>query len=448
MNPSKSRKRKRSGVNSFSFSPPIAIGLAVLVFSIANKAPLPTVLKTEPIYSARVVELERLDMHPVVVARGAVKAERTWNAVAEVSGRVVEIHPKLQQGAFVGEGELLARIDPSSYELALVKSEAALAELKARETRTQTSLQTEKQSLRLAQKELVRQKGLRKKGTVSQKGVDDAERAVLNSRQSVQSLETELTLIPVQQQSLEANIAQAKLDLENTQLLAPYNMRIGPVSVEAFQYVSRGERLFEGDAVDTAEIELRLPTQEMRKLVLHLRDAEFSIRDAVDDLPEVFDLRVVVRIPGFEGDAGQLGRFVRTATVDEKSRTVGVVVAVDNPYDIEHVGVRPPLVSGLYTQVTLIGPVLEDQILIPQSAIRNGRVYVLDAEQRLQSRSVRTRFHQGDMSVIAIGLEGGEQLVVSDLVPVVEGMRIAPARDEALTRRIREATRVAEANRS
>jgi hypothetical protein len=61
-------------------------------------------------------------------------------------------------------------------------------------------------------------------------------------------------------------------------------------------------------------------------------------------------------------------------------------------------------------------------------------VYVADQSNRLRRRVVKTLFSQGDVSVIAEGLEPGERVVVSDLVPAVEGMLLQVQVDEVLSR--------------
>jgi multidrug efflux pump subunit AcrA (membrane-fusion protein) len=66
--------------------------------------------------------------------------------------------------------------------------------------------------------------------------------------------------------------------------------------------------------------------------------------------------------------------------------------------------------------------------------VRASTVYVADADNRLRRRAVKILFSQGDISVVAEGLEPGERVVVSDLVPAVDGMLLQVQLDEALNR--------------
>jgi len=56
----------------------------------------------------------------------------------------------------------------------------------------------------------------------------------------------------------------------------------------------------------------------------------------------------------------------------------------------------------------------------------------VNRDNRLRRRPVKVLFSQGWISVIDQGLTPGEQILVSDLVPAVEGMRLQPIVDKAL----------------
>ena len=60
-------------------------------------------------------------------------------------------------------------------------------------------------------------------------------------------------------------------------------------------------------------------------------------------------------------------------------------------------------------------------------------ILVVDDEDQLRQRPVELLFSQGKVSVISRGLEAGERVVVSDLVPAVEGMLLQVQTDEVLS---------------
>jgi multidrug efflux pump subunit AcrA (membrane-fusion protein) len=79
------------------------------------------------------------------------------------------------------------------------------------------------------------------------------------------------------------------------------------------------------------------------------------------------------------------------------------------------------------------------RLVVPRNAVRNGTVYVADADDRLRRRPVEVLFNQDGFSVISSGLAPGERVVVSDLIPAVSGMLLRPHVDEELTARLEAA---------
>lgn len=109
---------------------------------------------------------------------------------------------------------------------------------------------------------------------------------------------------------------------------------------------------------------------------------------------------------------------------------------MDDPYGIVIFGQRPPLVRNMFCEVTISGCPLTAQIVVPRSALHDGRIYVVDGENRLRRREVSVAFTQSDFAVIRDGLAAGEQVVVFDVMPAVEGMLLAAQEDEELSRRL------------
>ena len=108
------------------------------------------------------------------------------------------------------------------------------------------------------------------------------------------------------------------------------------------------------------------------------------------------------------------------------------MVAVDDPYKHAVPGERPPLAPGMFCEVELRAKPRSNQVVVPRTVIRNRHVYVLNKENRLESRQVEIAFAQGGFASIKSGLTPGERLVVSDPTPAVEGMLVEPTLDETL----------------
>jgi multidrug efflux pump subunit AcrA (membrane-fusion protein) len=376
--------------------------------------------------------------------------------VAEIRGRVVRVHPELAGGALLAAGTELLRIDTAEYELQVARLEASiqqvesqLAELAVRQENLEASIEIERLSLELARQALERSASLRERGSASQAQVDTDERSVLAQRQSVQNLSSQLELIPSQRAALEASLgvqraqlAQAELDVGRAVLSAPFDCRLAPVSIEVGQFVAAGEMLFEAHGTAVTEVEAQLSLTRARTLLQPSRAVQLVPGVAMDLLREIFDVEASVRLRGQGETIEWEARFDRVREgLQASTRTIGIVVAVDEPYAQAAPGVRPPLVAGMFCEVELRGPPRPGLVPVPRAAVHGGLAHVLDEENRLQRREVEVAFEQGGVACISGGLSEGDRLVVSDPTPAVIGMLVEPVVDADLARRLEAAAR-------
>jgi len=106
--------------------------------------------------------------------------------------------------------------------------------------------------------------------------------------------------------------------------------------------------------------------------------------------------------------------------MDERTRMVRVVVRVDKPY-----AEKPPLAVGLFVTVIIKGHNIPDLAVIPRSALHQGDlVWVVDRDNRIHYKKVRVARIDGEKVQIRSGLKDGEEIVVSPLKTVTDGMSV------------------------
>ncbi len=428
---------------------PVLIGIAILVVLVKTRQAPEQAPPVERSAAVRVVRVPSVNLIPRVLGYGTVAPGKVWEAVAQVSGKIIETNPRLDEGQFLQAGTVLLRIDPTDYRLQVAQIEgdiaathAQLAELDVRQENTRTALAIEKQSLELSEKELRRKRSLVRKGTVPQSEVDKEERNVLSQRQSVTGQENALKLFPVERQLLNAQLARyqakleaARLDMERTTVTLPFTARLAQVNVENDQYVRVGDVLVVADDISVAEVLVQLPIQRFRN-VIQTRDE--PIRRFPDtDMGELFGVSARVRLPEFDIDWP--ARLVRLSpTIDPDTRTVGAIVEVDEPYRQVRLGIRPPLVKEMFVEVLLWGKPRPDRVVVPRTAIHDDRVYLVGEDSRLEIREVKLGLILPELASVAEGLQAGERLVISDLIPAIQGMLLESHSDEAALQRLVE----------
>ncbi|HSH47822.1 MAG TPA: HlyD family efflux transporter periplasmic adaptor subunit [Halomonas sp.] len=431
----------------------LAIGIGLIAFFVLNRqvpqrddaaAAAPTV---------GVIDVRPMAFRVEARGNGIARPARTWQAIANVPGRVVYRHPRLENGVLLLADTLLLEIDPTRYRLAEAEAQGELASLAADQAQlemdaenTERLLVLERERLQLAERELSRLRRLAESGSVSRSRLDDEQRATLSQRETVQSLENELQLIPSSRQRLEAEVeraatrlAQARQDIEDTRFVAPYDLRLGDVEAELHQYVNAGQRLFSADGIASAEIVAQIPLDMLRRLMKAPTHSE--ARTAALDLGDRLDFSTIdAEVALVAGDGVRWpARMVRVARgLNPETRAAQVVVEVEEPYRSASPPEQPVLQPDMYVQVRLSAEMPDPQLVVPATAVHQGEVYLVDDQQRLERRAVEVAFEQHDMAVIAKGLTGGETLVVDDLMPAIDGMALDPRRDEAVEQRLRQ----------
>lgn len=424
--------------------PAIGLGIAIFASLVLTKDAPPAKPDQKNLRSVRVIETPAVDLIPRVLAYGEVQPANTWQAIPEVGGQVIEVHPLLKQGARLTKGTPLIRIDPSDYQLQLAQREAdlksvhaQLEELNAQEQNTQASLALEQRTLALMEKQLNNLRKLYKKGLTSQDNVDNQQQSNLAQQLRVQNLNNELNLLPTQRKVLQAslqvaisNLESAQLDLQRTQITLPFDALVSQVDIEENQYVQPGQVLAAADSTKRVEVAAQISIDKLSPLIpRHLTPSQIN--------PDSLGISAKVRL-----NAGQLqsewpARLLRAnQELDPHARTIGIIVAIDQPYQYVQPGVRPPLFKNMFVEVELTGHALQNRLVVPRSAVHAGNAYVLDKDNRLQIRTLETDFYQSNFVAVQHGLAAGDKVIVSKLSPAIRGEQFKAVRDAQLAERL------------
>lgn len=429
-------------------------GLAVLLLTAEKRQEEPP---SDPGRLVRAFEAERSSHRVAVTAYGNSRPSQDWTAIAEVRGRAVEVSDRFEPGELLPKDLLLVRVDPTDYELAVTRLDAEvrakgqeLRELEQNEANLNKVLDLQHRQIELAQSEYERQKELIEKNATSETALEAAENAYVGQLTAVQETRNSLALIPVRrdliQASLEAaqaQLAQARRDLEKCEIRLPFPARCASKSVEFDQYVTVGQVLGKFLALDKAEVVVMVEARKAPAMFprgiaeLGPMDlAEMSHDESIFDRVEV---PAVVRWASAERPWCWRGRVTRIASsLDPGTRTVPVIVEVADPYKGVQPGVRPPLLPDVFCEVTLYGATVDNVVVIPREAIRDDRVHLV-RDGHLHIAHVHVLVLEEELAVIDRGIEDGDLVVLTDLFPASEGM---PLRVEKVANPVRPRTGV------
>lgn len=388
------------------------------------------------------ISTEPMTIRPSIAGFGTVEPDIQLPVKAEVSGKITYLHPSLKKGALLPAGTLLIKIDDKDYQLALKQASAdVLANKQSYQQLLQTventklDLQLAKQKLSVVEAEFQRKQGLNKQGSVSQSELDAQKQAVLQLKQEVQNLDGRLTTLPADLEVVNAkiDIAQAKVEqaernIERTQISLPFSSRISAVNVEQNQFVSTGGQLFEASSFDKMLVNAQFSVHDFRKIMSTLDRKEFNIQRLLTQSQSnhqlaLAGLSAVIQHPT-DKDLTWQAKVERIAdNLDPQTRTIGVIVSVSNNFSDLDPEKKPPLVKGMYLSVTLQGKA-DKYVLVPRAALKGETLLHVDDQQTLQKQHVIPQFTQGDIALFKPIELANKQVVVSELFPAVQGMKV------------------------
>ncbi len=339
----------------------------------------------------RTIEVQPESVRLSVKAYGTV-VPRTESVLApEIAGRIIYVSPSLRSGGFFEDGERLVQLDSIDYELAAVQARSAVAQAQLR-------LEQEQAEAAIALREW--------------QSLGEGEASSLLKR------EPQLAQAQAALESAGAAAQQTERNLARTEILAPFAGRVRVKHVDLGQFVTPGTPLATIYSVDSAEIRLPLPDEELAFVNLPL-----NYRGENQPL---YQPRVIIRARFAGSEHTWFGRIVRTeGEIDAQTRVVHAIAQVENPYGRGKDPTRPPLAVGMFVEAEIAGHLAENIFQVPRVALRGkDRVLVVDEDSRLRFRRVEVLRSSDDKVLISKGLTAGERVSVAILESVVDGMQV------------------------
>jgi RND family efflux transporter MFP subunit len=318
-----------------------------------------------------------------------VDASQRAELAFRVGGRLQEI--LVREGDLVEKDQLVARLDPTDYQITLNDRQATFDK---------------------AQRNFNRGKELVDEGNISRTHFDQMEAEFKTAR---------------------AALNQAQKDLEYTELQAPFAGRIARRQFENFEEVLARQTAFYLQDVSALDVIIGVP----ESLIRNIRGAAPGDES---NSPQQRSERVKASV-SFEGRTNTSFplKFKEAATkVDEDTQTYQLTFIMDNP---EGVTILPGMTARVDLDMSAI-MVADNSYWVPARAVQadrglNPRVWVLDSSKMtVSSREVEIGRLSGSSIEITSGLEGGEEIVAVGAPYLAEGMQVTrmPDREQAIPR--------------
>lgn len=395
----------------------VAILLAGVAFAVIMVKTKPTPQKSEEKVVAPLVEVAPITVgtKPIrMQLHGEVMPARSVVVMPEVGGRVMWQSPELVPGGMVQKGEPLVRLDARDYALAVQQQQAQLSSQKV-------NLQLEESRKTVAEREWdLFNKERRDAGLPpleAKEGEDD--------RLALREPQRKSAEIAVK--SADSSLARAQLQLAKTTITAPFNAFVRSESVDVGQLVSPGFQLATLVGTDAFWVQVSVPVDKLAYIDLPNGDQPGSKAD--------------IYMETGNGRVERRGEVVRLlGDLDPVGRLARILVEVRDPFGLEPAEpgakiesgdetapqqAELPLLLGSFVRAEIAGVELEGVAEIPRLALReNDRIFVLDAEDKLDIRTIDVVWGDDDQVVVKGKVKNGERLILTSLPAPVQGMKL------------------------
>jgi HlyD family secretion protein len=310
--------------------------------------------------SYRTAKIERGNLQATVSASGAVNPVTQVSVGTQVSGQIKELY--VDFNSEVKAGQLIALIDPETFEYRVRSAQADLDSARAAVLTAQANIAASNAAVSRAkvdqieaQRDFDRQQSLVEKQFVAQSVADKARALVSSSVESIKAAEAQLAVTQAQIKSAQANVAQrdsalaqARIDLSRTKITSPVNGIVIKRAIEKGQTVAAS-----------------LQSPELFVIAQNLSDMQV---DASIDESDVGRIRTgqkasftVDAYPGqtFEGEVKQVRKAAQNVA------NVVTYVAV-----VGFTNVGDKLLPGMTANVRLVTDLRENVLKIPNAALR------------------------------------------------------------------------------
>lgn len=315
---------------------------------------------------------------------GRVRSSAEAEVRPQVNGIITE--RLFREGTHVEEGDVLYRIDPTTYEAGVAQARASLSQAQAQ--------------LGAAQREYDRIATLRDRGVSSQQALDDA----ISARDAAQAAE----------EVARAALQSAEIELDRTEITARLSGQIGlsQISQGALVTASQTTPLTTIRQLDPVYVDV---TQSAAKMLAWRRG------DGQAD-SEGLEVSLTLADGSTYEYTGQL--TAAEPHVDEETGVVLLRMEFANPDSM--------LLPGMYVQVEMPTATVEGVFLAPQEGVSRDRrgnptALVVNADNVVEQRTLTVLQDHGSDWVVSEGLAPGDKIIVEGLQKTQPGATVAPA---------------------
>ncbi|HET8807744.1 MAG TPA: HlyD family efflux transporter periplasmic adaptor subunit [Methylophaga sp.] len=402
--------------------------LAVIILAVAiagfawlkNSAPnTPTQARQTPAVIVKTITVNKQALSPEVVLYGRLESPVDSTLTSSIDANVEALH--VLEGDTVDTGSLLVSLDDTETEIILRQRLADVAEINAQIASEQARLKndrallaTQQKLLDLTKKAVERAQTLQDRKLGSQSLIDEALTNQQQQQLALQQLQFAIADQPLRIDALKATLMraealldQAEVDLQRTEIRAPFAGRITDIQVAVGERVQAGDPLLH--LYDPGQLELRalIPSRYLNAVLQAFNN----------DKP----------VPGKAQINGQPFQFTLRQLAGEVQPESG---GREGLFQLQ--GNSESLALGSFVSLQLKLPPQADLIALPFSALYGLDTVYRVIDNRLEALNVEKvgerLLENGEQQVLIRSplLNDGDRLITTQLPNAISGLLVNP----------------------
>jgi HlyD family secretion protein len=291
-------------------------------------------------------QLDRGIVEKSISSTGSVAALVTVDVGSQISGQIAEL--KVDFNSQVKKGDLLAVIDPQTYQQRLASAEADLAVAYAGLGQQQANLRKAQTTLDQNRRDYERSKQLAESKLIAQNALEDSRKALELSESDLTIAQAQIKNAEASVQTRKSSLEQARIDLSRTQIRSPIDGVVIQRAVDLGQTVAASLQ---------APVLFKI-AQDLSQIRIEAKVDEADIGSIKQGDPATF---AVDAFPD-QQFRGQVAQVRLASTTVQNVVTYSVMIQAANP--------RQMLLPGMTANVRIVTDRRENALRVPNDAAR------------------------------------------------------------------------------
>ncbi len=313
-----------------------------------------------------IVETEKIileENNPQHLFYGNVVAQNQVDVISQLSGKIINISPKVLSNEYFEKGEKIFELDPFNYKQEFIKKKSELEELK-----------NELKSKNLIFSELEKQKILSKKNydrktqlvgdIVTKKDLEDAATELSINNAKVLDIKSNIQTILSNIKVAESQVSLAQRNLTDTVYRAPFSGKLDNSLIEVGLEVSTGRIL--GQLLNTSDLNVQFFVGE--NIYTHISNILGK------------EAQVFWKKSNFKKNYLAKVFYIDSAINKERA-------GLNIKAKLEEISENDPIMPGVFVEVIIQGPTIEESFLVDENSIYEDTfIYVLEGNTAIRTK--------------------------------------------------------------